>query len=532
MEPCRLTAPWANTTLPTALDYYLCARGRRLLRLIGGVLLLAVAAAATGCSETPPASPAESGPVPTATARAVATAAPRAAVQPAATPPPTPAASPTAVPVDIGSKRQLFVDDWLIADSSGTSLVLHSPRDAEVALRIDDPWEDRTAGYYTVFKDGDLYRMYYRCHNDSDETTCYAQSGDGIRWEKPSLGLFAHEGSKANNIVWSGPESHNFAAFVDTNPDRRPGEEYKALGGQPPIALVSPDGVNWRKLREEPVLTWGAFDSQNVAFWDEERGYYSAYFRIFSRSVRAIARSTSVNFTEWSSGVPIDLGDSPTEHLYTNATTPYFRAPHILLAFPMRFSPKRQRVADHPYPGVSDSVFMSSRDGMTFDRRFLQSFVAPGRELQNWTERSNVVAWGVVPTGDDEMSVYYSRHYRHPTSHLRRGVLRTDGFVSLNGPPSGGEAVTRPILFSGNTLEINYRTSAVGSVRVEVQDAAGLPIRGFSLGASDELFGDDIDRTVTWRRSSDVGALAGQPVRLRLVLKDAEIYSFRFFEGP
>ena len=510
------------------MGYDLDGRKLRLFSLIGGLLLLAAAAAATGCSEPDPASTPASSPVPTATVRAVATAVRGAVADSTPTPPP----SPTAIPVDIGSKRQLFVDDWLIDVSNGTSLELHSPQDAEVALWIDEPWEDKTAGYYTVFKDGDLYRMYYRCHNDSNETTCYAESRDGIQWEKPSLGLFAHEGSKANNIVWSGPESHNFAAFVDTNPDRRPGEEYKALGGQPPIALVSPDGINWRKLQEEPVLTWGAFDSQNVAFWDEERGYYSAYFRIFSRSVRAIARSTSLNFTEWSSGVPIDLGDSPTEHLYTNATTPYFRAPHILLSFPMRFSPKRQRVAEHPHPGVSDSVFMSSRDGRTFDRRFLQAFVAPGRDQRNWTERSNVVAWGVVPTGDDEISVYYSRNYRHPTSHLRRGVLRTDGFVSLNGPPSGGEAVTRPIVFSGNTLEINYRTSAVGSVEIEIQDAAGSSISGFRLHESDELFGDDIDRTVTWRGSSDVGALAGQPVRLRLVLRDAEVYSFRFFDGP
>ena len=111
-------------------------------------------------------------------------------------------------------------------------------------------------------------------------------------------------------------------------------------------------------------------------------------------------------------------------------------------------------------------------------------------------------------------------------------MLRTDGFVSLTAPPSGGEALTRPIVFSGNTMEINYRTSAVGSVKVEVQYAAGPPIRGFRLHESDELFGDDIDRTVTWRRSSDVGELAGRPVRLRLVLRDAEVYSFRFFDGP
>ena len=503
---------------------------RWLAALVGAALLVAAAAAAAGCSEPPPTSLLAASPTATAfpdPAAPAETPAPEADAQPAPAAPPT----PTPVPVEIGSKRQLFVDDWLIDVSTSTSLALHSPRDAEIVLRLDDPWEGPTGGYFTVLKDGDLYRMYYRCHNDANELTCYAESGDGIRWEKPSLGLFEFEGSTDNNIVWSGPESHNFAAFRDTNPDLRPGEEYKALGGQPPIALVSPDGVNWTKLREDPVLTRGAFDSQNLAFWDEERGHYAAYFRIFT-SVRAVARSISLNFTEWSNGVPIDLGDSPREHLYTNATTPYFRAPHVLVAMPMRFSPDRLRVAEHGLPGVSDGVFMSSRDGVAFDRRFLESFVAPGRDPRNWTERNNMVAWGVVPTADDEMSVYYTRHYRHPTIHLQRGVLRTDGFVSLDAPQYGGEALTRPVIFSGDTLEINYRTSAVGSVRVELLDAAGVPIEGFTLNDADELFGDDVDRAVTWNGTSDVGALAGQPVRLRLVMRGAEVYSLRFSDGP
>ncbi len=498
-------------------------RRRRVLSLLGAALVVTLGVALVGCSEPEPTSLLAVSPTPPPPVAAVDSPTPETSEPP--TPVPTP--SPTAVPVEIGSKRQLFVDDWLIAVATGTSLVLHAPRQAEVVLELDEPWEDPTAAYFTVLKDGDLYRMYYRCHNDDDETTCYAESTDGISWVKPTLGLFPFHGSTANNIVWNGPESHNFAPFLDTNPNRRPGEEYKALGGQPPLALVSPDGINWTKVREEPVLTRGAFDSQNVAFWDEERGHYSAYFRIFT-SVRAIARSISLNFTEWSNGTPIDLGDSPREHLYTNATTPYFRAPDMLLAFPSRFEPERQRVAEHPLPGVSDAVFMSSRDGTAFDRRFLEPFVEPGRDLRNWTERSNMVAWGVVPTADDEISVYYTQHYRHPTAHVRRGVLRTDGFVSLTAHQGGAELVTRPVVFAGGKLELNFQTSAVGGVRIELQDAAGVPIDGFTARDADELFGDDIDRTVTWNGSDDVSAMAGRPVRLRFVLRGADVYSFRF----
>lgn len=443
-----------------------------------------------------------------------------------ATPTPTQVKVPPAI--NIGSRLQLFVDDWLVYVATNTLLTLHHPSPAEVALEFDATWEGPTAAYFTVLEDDDRFKMYYRCHNDENEKTCYAESIDGIHWNKPSLGLFEVNGSTDNNIVWEGPESHNFAPFIDKNPDRSPNEKYKALGGQPPVALVSSDSINWKKLREEPVLTKGKFDSQNVAFWDQERGYYVAYYRTFVGNNRSISRSISLNFTEWSDGTPIDLGETPREHLYTNAVTPYFRAPHILLAFPSRFEPKRQLVKDHPLPGVSDAVFMTSRDGQVFDRVFMEAFVAPGRDLNNWTERSNMIAWGLLSTDDDEISIYYTQHYRHSTAHLRRGTLRTDGFVSLAATYEGGEFVTWPISFEGNQLEINFRTSAIGGLRIELQYPNGDPIDGFTLAEADEMFGDDISRVVTWRGKGDLSHLEGRALRLHFVFKDAEVYSFRF----
>src|SRR5207248_850852 len=82
------------------------------------------------------------------------------------------------------------------------------------------------------------------------------------------------------------------------------------------------------------------------------------------------------------------------EHLYTNAVTPYFRAPHLYVGLPMRFVPDRQLAPEHPYPGVSDGVFMSSRDGVHF-RRFLEAFIRPGLGARNWTDRTNLPTGGV-----------------------------------------------------------------------------------------------------------------------------------------
>ena len=87
---------------------------------------------------------------------------------------------------------------------------------------------------------------------------------------------------------------------------------------------------------------------------------------------------------------------------------------------------------------------------------------------------------------------------------------------------------TKPLTFSGRRLTINFATSAAGSVRVELQTAAGKPLDGFALGDCPEIIGDRIEHAVRWAGGADVGAWAGQPVRLRFVMKDADLYSLRF----
>lgn len=444
---------------------------------------------------------------------------------------------PSAAPVqqeggnvlELGSRLELFVDDYLTDTMANLRWQLHPPIRQEVAIEFNAPWEGPYSAYVTVFQDDHLYRMYYRgAREEGPEVTCYAESNDGIHWRKPHLGLFEWEGSKENNIVWTGPGTHNFAPFKDPNPAAPAEHRYKALAGGPLWALVSADGLHWTKWQEEPVITQGAFDSQNLAFWDGVRGRYVEFHRGFREGVRDIMTSTSDDFLHWTEPQWLDYGGAPREHLYTNATTPYFRAPHLLFAFPKRFVPERHAIEEHPHPGVSDGVFMTSRDGVHWDRRFMEGFIRPGLDPYNWTQRSNMTAWGLVPTGPGEISLYHSEHYSHPTNRLRRSTLRTDGFVSINAPYAGGELLTKPLTFEGRELVINYSTSAVGSVQVEIQDAAGRPIEGFTLTQCPEIYGDEIERVVAWAGGSDVSALAGKPIRLRFVMKDADLYSIRF----
>ena len=88
--------------------------------------------------------------------------------------------------------------------------------------------------------------------------------------------------------------------------------------------------------------------------------------------------------------------------------------------------------------------------------------------------------------------------------------------------------ITQPLTFTGDRLGINFSTSAAGDIRVEIQNPDGQPVPGFALEDSADVFGDEIDRTVEWKNGSDVSGLAGRPVRLRFVLKDADLYALKF----
>jgi hypothetical protein len=481
-------------------------------------------------------------------------------------------------PIDIGSRLELLLDDHLIESMPGLSFKLHTPQAAERVLDFVNPWERRYSDYITVFKDEGLFRMYYANHlaavfsekapgdrtgegwAGENQVTCYAESQDGIKWTKPSIGLVKFQGSTDNNILLHGETSHNFSPFRDSRPGVPAQEQYKAVGGDTlgTHAYISADAIHWKTLSDKPFFTpedpvfgrqgvsrWGAdlpyavFDSQNVAFWDSQTQRYLFYFRAWipndytgtakGKGLRVIYRSTSSDFRSWSDPESIDLGGAAAEHLYTNATIPYFRAPHIYLSFPMRYADAHPALHDDVAgSGCTDSIFMFSRDGLRFSRRYMEAFLRPGRDRLNWTKHSVLMAWGLLQTAPDEISFYVTQHHELPTAHLRRFVLRTDGFVSVVAPHAGGEFTTRPLTFSGERLVLNAATSAVGSVRVEIQDADGKPIEGYRLEDSREFYGDEIATTAQWKDKSDVGNLAGKPVKLRIQMRDADLYSLQF----
>ena len=424
--------------------------------------------------------------------------------------------------LEIGSRRELFVDHYLVERLDNLRLKLHQPR-------LTPMVPGTPSGHYaTVIKDGSLYRRYDRGgfaehDGDSRETTHYWESLDGIHWRKPNLGLYKVNGSSGNNVILANTKwfAHNFSPFFDRRPGVPKDQRFKALAGVHKggglVAFVSADGIRWQKLQEKPVITSKpfAFDSQNVSFWSESERCYVCYFRTWKTphgSLRTISRTTSADFLNWNEPVAMHPNRSG-EHLYTSGTHPYFRARHIYVALPTRFLPDRGE--------STDIMFMTSRGGGQYQRTFLQGFIRPGLNPEKWGNRSNYAALNVVPTGPHEMSIYVRE---------RRYVLRTDGFASLHAGYQYGELLTKPLRFAGGELEINYSTSGAGDVRVEIQDSTGKPIPGYTLDDCQSIVGDHIERVVAWKNTSDVSPIAGKSVRLRFVMRDADLFSLRFHD--
>jgi hypothetical protein len=288
-------------------------------------------------------------------------------------------------------------------------------------------------------------------------------------------------------------------------------------------------------------------------FWDPVCQAYREYHRDFRDGLRDIMTATSSDPLHFPEPQWLEYPGMPVEQLYTNQIAPYYRAPHILLGFPARYVEREWADPLYALPGldarlararaetrfgaaVTDTVFMVSRDGLAF-RRYGEAFIRPGPQRRgSWVYGDNYTFWGMIETpaatedAPPEISFYSSDHYWEGTcSNVRRYSLRLDGFVSANAPLSGGEIVTRALTFEGGNLSLNLETSAAGAVQVEVQDAEGRAIEGHGLADCPAIFGDSLEHVVRWRGGGgDLRPLAGRPVRLRLVLHDADVYSFQF----
>lgn len=450
-------------------------------------------------------------------------------------------------------RRELFLDCHVVEKLERSEIRMHSPIDRGVAFYFDKPWEGVSCAYTTIIKDSSLYRAYYRGKlisetNETKQITCIAESKDGIYWYKPQLAICPIDGYAFNNIILlnEGDVSHNFSPFIDINPQCSPLYRYKGIGGKDRKGLFvyqSSDGIIWRKMRQDAFYMDGDFDSQNVAFWSPEHETYFLFFRKWIRHLgvlyRTIAMTSSKDFINWEKYTLLDFGDTPIEHLYTNQISFYYRAPQLLIGVGARLFPGKKAVPDSVSEQIgiaysndcSDVFLMSSRNAVNVDRTFMEAFIRPGSGYNNWTSRTNYPALNIVQTSDSELSIYVNENYMQSDAHLRRYSIRIDGFTSVHAGYIGGTVLTKSFRLTGTMLEINYSTSAAGGIQIELMDEDGKVLQGFSKEDCEYIVGDEISRIVKWKNESDLSLFEGKIVRMKFYLKDADVFSYRFWKG-
>jgi len=464
---------------------------------------------------------------------------------------------------DAGDDLQVMWDDAVVDTNLTTAVrVMHRPSCVGKVLDFDAPHEGDASGWLSVFRDGDVCRMYYHAAmehckraappavtNDVNRL-CYAESRDGITWTKP-----------AGNILLEGILEPHYV-FKDANPSCPVGERYKAMGeaGDRKRRLgvrFSGDPRRFGVRHDRIVEDAGNLDSLNIAFWDSTRGQYFCYVRDFhpteeTSRYRDVRVMTSRDFVTWSKPVPIRFArGSRSFQLYTNGIGPYFRNPKIFVGFPTRYQRERKDGVDCRWTPnydrlpdvaarrarmgtskrydlvVTDGLFMMSRNGIDFERTD-EAMFPPGPEGDGgWVYGDGFPSPGILltraPFGHaDEMSFYLVRGQWNGTgTSVWRYTLRQDGFFSRRAPYGGARVVTKPLTFRGDRMVVNFATSGGGWVRVTVRDAGG------DEAESVELFGDAVDAPVPFARGS-LAAFGGRPVVVTFEMSDADLYSFRF----
>jgi hypothetical protein len=473
----------------------------------------------------------------------------------------------TAGVIDVGSHRQLFLDNRFIAASENVTLRMNSPHRLGPVLLPEKPWESHEIGFCTsVMEHEGEYWMFYRATStDAGAGVCLAISRDGLHWERPSLGVVEFKGSRDNNIVfWDvgeavvffdprGSQDARFKAVVVLNwPDPERGGIY---------VFTSPDGLHWTRpeRRVLPLVP----DTANQAHWDWRLGKYVAYIRVW-RPLRKVGRiemddilapwpyDRSVEpYYIWgrdkvpvtSREVPVAFGfdesDPPDTDVYNPAAVQYPWAADAYFMFPSAYHHfPEPPVGAVPNDGLLDIQMAVSRDGVTFHRVSRDPYISLNIDGRK-DSKQLYMAVGMLRRGDEILQYYAGYETTHggrrqkgaehePVGSICAAVQRLDGFVSADFAYGGGRLLTPPLLFEGSRLELNIDCSAMGRARVELRDASGQPIPGFTLDDADVLYGNQPHATVTWRGKADLAALAGKPVRLYVVARSAKLYAFQF----
>ncbi len=499
-----------------------------------------------------------------------------------------PALAGVASTLKIGTRKQLFIDDFLIQSVRHARQVMNPAvkHPDNPVLRRDRPWEGNflNVGYVVYDEEDGLFKMWYSSrqitarpverplkrgermiraaeYEETDSRRCYAVSRDGANWEKPDLGLVTLQGSTRNNILPAEPR----VGYLILDPrEEDPSRRYKGFvrrgtTSTPGMQLdlyTSPDGLKWTAYEGNPVLDTsprvGRWGPTSLMGWDPIRKKYAVHMESCAhsrcpRGIRVIGRAESPDMIQWTGAETIvvpDEKDYPDTQFYGMSVAAYedyyIGMLRIFRTNSLHISPE----------------LVWSRDGIHYRRPYREpAFIALGA---NGSFDDGCVYARPPLAHEDRILIYYTGtnwvhgvldllREENPATAIGLATLPADGFVSVDAGPAEpsypveghplrqGELVTRAFSFQGDALQVTFQASEKGSagvaeeteVRVELLDGQHVPLAGFIAGQADPLEKSGTHR-VSWGGRSQVGKLEGQAIRIRFLFQNAKLYSFQF----
>lgn len=480
----------------------------------------------------------------------------------------------------IGQRTQLFLDQQLIESLHNLHPQLHQPTKYAgnpvlgMVPADEDSWDAGLQIYFSSVlwdEDENLFKLWYALWapggGDADSVLAYATSQDGITWEKPSLGIFDFRGTTDNNIVMdrSGLASGVIKDVHEADPARR----YKMLhmwGDYRVYASYSADGLHWHRYNDGKHVIYHApgHDSQMVPYWDAGLQKYVAIVRDRTGWIKDVRPGLISDETARDTWRALwNPGSSPEKHTLRRVGQAesddfvHWTPVRVVMEADAKDPLNRDQFYNMSvmhYAGLRIGMMTVYSDDVEYCRGSVQ--LTCSRDGRNWqragdrqvflplSERPGDFDWGYLHVAQapvvvgDEIYIFYDGHGHDHRHQLPEGVtqltggiglarLRRDGFVSLDAGAAEGTLTTRTLVCDGSRLEMNADARG-GQVRVAILDADGRPIPGFGEQDCDPLQADELDHTVSWNGKSDVGSLAGRTVKLRIHLRQAKLYSFRF----
>jgi hypothetical protein len=457
-------------------------------------------------------------------------------------------------PISIDVGRQLFVDDFLVSNSS-LSRSMHAARlhQENPVLRPETPLE-RNGGVCPVacpFEDGvffdpkdQLFKMWY--HAGWFDGVGYAVSEDGLLWRRPTLDV--QPGTNRVLAVRDGYKRDGATVWLDQQA-RDPNQRFKmfvyfrseAKGEEGGRIYTSPDGIHW----VEAARTSPCGDNTSFYYdpfrkkWIYSIRSYNQFARV--RSFRAHddliqgATWTKEEAVDWLRADSLDLPDPELGYpaqLYKFSAVAYESL--MLGLFAIFKGPPNEIAAQKGIPKTIDLTVGFSRDGIHWNRPDRTPFIACSRIPGTWNRGYLHSAGGICLVVGDELRFYFGAFsglspklggnlYAGGSTGL--AVLRRDGFASLDAGSRPGSVTTRVVTFKGKHLFVNLE-AAEGELRVEVLDQWNQVIKPFSAENCVPVRCDKTRQPIIWRQRKDLSGISGRPVRFRFHLTNGRLYSF------